>query len=118
MSKQLTPKQKIIFRERKKRYIGICVENLQNIGKSLNPRQTSFDNIRTALTDLEILHSDSGKSWLGAERIFWEKYDIDRFLEKTQLCTKAHMIQCKSGLKSYSERMKDAILCYMKDSEL
>ena len=116
--KQLTPKQKIIFRERKKRYIHICVENLQNIGKSLHPRQTSFDNIRTSLTELEVLHSDTGKAWLGAEAIFWIKYDIDRFLEQTQLCTKAHLTACKTGHKSYSERMKDCILNYMKDSEL
>lgn len=114
----MTPKMQRIFLERKKRYINTIVSNLQHIAKSKHPRATSFNEIRERLIDLEVLHSDTGKMWLSAEKIFWLKYDIDRFLEVTNLCTKAHLLQCKNGFKGYSERMKDCIINYMKDTEL
>jgi hypothetical protein len=114
----MTPKQQRMFLERKKRYIKTIVADLQHIAKTKHPRATSFNNIRTMVNELEVLHSDTGKMWPSAEKIFWLKYDIDRFLEETQLCTKAHLLQCKSGYKSYSERMKDCIINYMRDSEL
>ena len=115
---QLTPKQQRIFVERKRRWVKSIVEHLQHIAKSKHPRQTSFNAIRENLTKLEVLHSDSGKQWLTAEQVFWEKMNIDRFLEKTNLCTKDHLTACHRGRRSYSERMKEVIVNYLKDSEL
>lgn len=115
---QLTPKQEIIFSQRKRRYFREIVEQLQHISKSKNPRQTSFQIIREKLTELEILHSDTGKSWLTAEDVFWNKYNVDHFIESTGVCTKAHLQQCRNGHKSYSERLKEAIVNYIKTSDL
>ena len=114
----MTPRQQRVFIERKKRYIKSIVVSLQHIAKVKHPRASSFNNVKEMTTELEILHSDTGKMWINAERIFWLKYNIDRFLEHTELCTKAHLLQCKGGQKSYSERMKDCIVSYIKDLEI
>lgn len=115
---QLTPKQAIEFRNRKVRFIKGIVENLQYIAKQKNPPMHKFDEIRKWLAQLEELHTDIGKKWLTAEKIFWERYNIDKFLEDTNLCTKEHLYRCKNGTRAYTERMKECIVNYLQYSGL
>lgn len=110
----MTDKQREMFRNRKERYIRSIVKHLQYIAKTKHVREDTFDQLRQDITSLEDLHSDLGQRWLGAKEKFEKYYDIDAFLESENPCTKEHLTRVLAGQRSWSPRLKECVLNYMK----
>lgn len=109
----MTEEQQIKYKERKRRSLASLSKNFRILATKKIVPQEVYIELREQISYMERLNSKLGKDFLTAEEKFWKHYNLEAFCESEGF-SKAHMIKCKNGNRSYSPRLMETIINYIK----